>query len=268
MSRIEAKFRELAERNERALVCFLTAGDPDAATSETAILETASAGADIIEIGIPFSDPLADGPSIQAASQRALDAGMTIKKSFELVNRIRKETDLPLVLMTYFNPVQRYGIARFSEDAISAGADGVIITDLPPEEAREWKAAAKSVGLDTIFLLAPTSTDERIRRVADIDSGFIYCVSRTGVTGTQRSLSSEVNELVARIRAVTKKPIAVGFGVSGPAQVREISQFADGAVVGSALVDLVAAKSKDHDLKNEIQSFVSSLKEATRATAK
>ena len=265
MSRIEERFRELAGRGERALICFLTAGDPDLATSEEIVLELAAAGVDAVEIGIPFSDPLADGPSIQASSWRALEQGVTPRAALDLVRRVRARTELPLVLMTYFNPVQRLGIRWFAQEAASAGADGVIMTDLPPEEAGEWKSAAAEAGLDTIFLLAPTSTDERIARVAAIGSGFIYCVSRTGVTGARNELPPDVRDLVGRIRAATPGPVAVGFGVSSPEQVREISKWADGAVVGSALVDLIAAKRDSPDLLVEVRNFASLLKEATRA---
>ena len=267
MSRVEERFGELLSRGEKALICFLTAGDPDLDTSEALILELAAAGVDVIEIGVPFSDPLADGPSIQASSQRALEGGVTPQAVLDLVRRVRGQSEVPLVLMTYFNPVQRLGIERFAGDAASAGADGVIMTDLPPEEAGDWKAAADGAGLDTIFLLAPTSTDERIRRVAAMGTGFIYCVSRTGVTGARSELPPDVRELVSRIRAATAKPVAVGFGISSPAQVREISEWADGAVVGSALVDLVAARQDRPRLLAEVNAFARSLKEATRRRA-
>lgn len=263
MSRIGQRFRELAAKSEKALICFLTAGDPDLATTEALVLELAAGGADIVEIGIPFSDPLADGPSIQASSQRALEGGVTPGAVLDLVRRVRAKSELPLVLMTYYNPVQRFGLKRFADDSASAGADGVIMTDLPPEEAGEWKSAADRAGLDTIFLLAPTSTNQRIRRVAEMASGFIYCVSRTGVTGARSELPPDVKELVQRIREATDTPIAVGFGVSGPGQVREISKWADGAVVGSALVDLIASKRGRSELAIEVGRFARALKEAT-----
>lgn len=264
MSRVEERFQELKKRNEKALVCFLTAGDPDIETSEALVLEVVAAGADIIEIGIPFSDPLADGPSIQESTKRALGAGMNPHKALDLVRSIRNKTDVPIVLMTYFNPVQKIGMSVFAGEAAMAGADGVILTDLPPDEAGDWKFAAEQSGLDTVFLLAPTSTEERVKKVADIGSGFIYCVSRTGVTGARAELSADVNDLVAKVRKFTDKPVAVGFGVSGPDQVREICKSADGAVVGSALVDIIASKRGQDDLIPEVRSFVTSLKEATR----
>lgn len=263
MSRIEERFQELKTRGEKALICFLTGGDPDIDTSEALIIELAAAGVDVIEVGIPFSDPLADGPSIQAASQRALEAGTTPKAVLHLVSRVRAKSDVPIVLMTYFNPVQKIGMRKFATEAAAAGADGVIMTDLPPEEAGDWKSAAEEAGLDTIFLLAPTSTGERIERVAAMASGFVYCVSRTGVTGARTELPSDVKDLVARIGAVTTKPVAVGFGVSNPDQVREVSKFADGAVVGSVLVDLIAAKHNDGELLRAVREFASALKNAT-----
>ncbi|MBI2844248.1 MAG: tryptophan synthase subunit alpha [Armatimonadetes bacterium] len=263
MSRIGERFQELSRRGEKALVCFITAGDPDMDSSEAVVLALAEAGVDIVEIGVPFSDPLADGPSIQASSQRALDGGVTPPAVLDLVRRVREKSDLPLVLMTYFNPVQMMGVRRFADEAAAAGADGVIMTDLPPEEAGEWKAAADAAGLDTIFLLAPTSTDERIRRVAEMGSGFIYCVSRTGVTGARKELPADVKDLVNRIRNSTTKPIVVGFGVSGPEQVREISKWADGAVVGSALVDLIASADGSDSLAERVRAFASALKAAT-----
>lgn len=263
MSRIDERFKELANRGEKALICFITAGDPDLATTEKLIVELAKAGVDIIEVGIPFSDPLADGPSIQTATLRSLERGTTPKSVLDMVARARANTDVPIVLMTYFNPVQKLGVGRFADEAASAGADGVIMTDLPPEEAAEWKSAADKAGMSTVFLLAPTSTGERIERVAEMATGFIYCVSRTGVTGARSELSTEVEGLVKEIRRHTDKPVAVGFGVSNPGHVGEISRFADGAVVGSALVDLIHA-SRDDGLLGKVREFAASLKEATR----
>lgn len=264
MSKIEERLRGLADRGEKALVCFLTAGDPDPATSEALIVEASNAGADVIEIGMPFSDPLADGPSIQAASERALSAGMTPPKTFDLVKKVRGRTDVPLVLMTYFNPVQKFGLDRFAKEAAAAGANGVIMTDLPPEEATAWKAVADAEGLDTIFLIAPTSTDDRIRRVAEIASGFIYCVSRTGVTGAQQDIQCEVSDLISKVRAATDTPVVIGFGVSSPDMVRKVAGWADGAVVGSAIVDLIAKKQGDSDLLPAMRTFIADLKQATR----
>ncbi len=191
MNRIDKRFSELKRKSEKALVCFLTCGDPDLNTTCKLVEEIARSGADIVELGIPFSDPLADGPTIQASSFRALESGASVRKVFECVRSIRKKCDVPIVLMTYVNPVLKYGYKRFAEDAVNAGADGVIVTDLPPEEAGEWKKTAKDVNLATIFLLAPTSTKERIELGANMGSGFIYCVSRTGVTGAQSEVPLE-----------------------------------------------------------------------------
>lgn len=264
MSRIDERFASLRTSGEGALVCFVTAGDPDIETTRRIILELEQAGADIVEIGIPFSDPIADGPSIQAASMRALEKGTNIPAVLGLVRSIREESELPLILMTYYNPAMHYGVERFSEDIASAGADGVIMTDLTPEESARWKSAADGSGTNTIFLLAPTSTNERIKRVASIASGFIYCVSRTGVTGARMEMAVGVQELVGRIHAETDKPVAVGFGISKPEHVKEVCGYADGAVVGSVLVDLIADKSASPDLFTEVRRLVSALKAGTK----
>jgi tryptophan synthase alpha chain len=215
------------------------------------------AGADIVELGVPFSDPLADGPSIQASSFRALQAGATVPKVLDCVREIRRECDAPLVLMTYYNPIQKYGLARFATDAARAGADGVITTDLPPEESGEWKPAADAAGLATIQLVAPTSTKERIKQAANMASGFIYCVSRTGVTGARDDIPTELRELVRTIKSISDLPVVVGFGISRAEHVRKVNEFADGAVVGSALVNVVAARG---DLLKRAGEFVESLK--------
>ena len=265
MSRIGKRFQELKAGSEKALICFLTAGDPDIRTTRELVLELERAGADIVELGVPFSDPLADGPSIQAASHRALDKGTTVADVLTLVADIRRESEIPIVLMTYTNPAQRYGLARFAEDARGAGADGVIMTDMPPEEATEWKPLADGNGLDTIFLLAPTSPPARIDSVAKAAAGFVYCVSRTGVTGARKDLPEELQSMLAAVRSATDKPIAGGFGVSRPEQVRQVCLWADGAVVGSALVDLVARHSSDADLVSRAGQFVRELKTGTKA---
>jgi len=263
MSRIDICFAKLRAGGEGALVCFVTAGDPNPETSAQIILKMAESGADIIELGIPFSDPIADGPSIQLSSQRALDAGVNIPEVFKLVRTIRASSEVPLVLMTYFNPVLRYGLRRFAKEATEVGVDGVIITDLIPEEADEWHEIAEGSKLDTIFLLAPTSTDNRIRKVAKLASGFIYCVSRTGVTGERTELASGIRELVEAIRRNTNLPILVGFGISKPEHVREVCSYADGAVVGSALVNVITEHLLSPDLINHIGEIVTALKSGT-----
>ena len=264
MSRIDERFARLRASGEKALITFATAGDPNLETTHQLVLEMERAGADIVELGVPFSDPIADGPTIQASSMRALESGTNVPKVLELVRSIRKVSELPLVLMTYYNLAEHYGLARFANDAASAGVDGVILSDLIPEEAGGWKQPADEAGLSTIFLLAPTSTEERIRRVADLGTGFVYCVSRTGVTGAKDGMAQGVRELVGRIRESTDKPVAVGFGISRPEHVREVCEYADGAVVGSVLVNLIAEKAGTPELLGEIHKVVSELKAGTR----
>lgn len=263
MSRIDKCFARLKASGEKALVCFVTAGDPNLETTRQVVLEIEKAGADIVELGVPFSDPIADGPSIQASSMRALESGTTVPKVLDLVREIRKESELPLLLMTYYNLVEHYGLARFAHDAAEAGVDGMILSDLIPEEAKDWKSVADPSGINTIFLLAPTSTEPRIREVASLASGFIYCVSRTGVTGAQMEMAQGVRELVDRIRAGSNLPVAVGFGISKPEHVREVCGYADGAVVGSVLVNLIAEKAGSPSLLDEVRHLVSALKAGT-----
>ncbi len=260
MNRIDACFDNLRGRGEKALVCFLTAGDPDFDTTRELVKAVAGAGADIVELGVPFSDPLADGPSIQAASFRALRAGATVRRVLENVAQIRRECDVPIVLMTYYNPVQKYGVARFAMDAAHAGADGVIMTDLPPEESEEWKPAADAAGLATIQLIAPTSTKDRIRLAAKMASGFVYCVSRTGVTGARNEVPADLKDLVATIKKTTDLPVAVGFGISKPEHVKQVTAIADGAVVGSALVNIIADHAGSDGVPERAAEFVRRLK--------
>ncbi len=266
MSRLDERFGALRERGEKALICFVTAGDPDAARTVAVVKALAEAGVDAVEIGLPFSDPLADGPSIQASSQRALDNGMTIVKALAMVAEIRAACPtLPLILMTYFNPIRYYGLGRYAQDAKAQGADAHIVTDLTPEEAGEWKRASVAHGLDTVFLLAPTSTADRIEVVSKLTTGFVYCVSRTGVTGARQDIPAELTDVVGRIKAHTSAPVCVGFGVSTPDHVRHICAFADGVVVGSALVNLIHKHRDDSDLTGLVYDFASTLKAATRA---
>lgn len=257
MNRIDRTFSELKSQGRKALVCFVTAGDPNLDATKSLVPAIAEAGADIIELGVPFSDPMAEGPTIQASSLRAISAGTTIDRLFECIKEIRIECDTPLVLMTYSNPVISYGFDRFAQNAAVSGADGVIMTDMPPEEAGEWKEAADNAGLATIFLVAPTSTKDRIKRAANMASGFIYCVSRTGVTGARSDIPIELGDLVGRIKDVSDLPVVVGFGISKPEHVAGIFTFADGAVVGSALVDVIAKSSGSREMVSE---FVRSLR--------
>ena len=221
---------------EMGLVAYITAGDPSLAASERIVLAAAEAGADVIELGVPFSDPVADGPTIQRASERALRGGTTLTGVIELVRRLRLHTDVPLMLFSYFNPILQMDVERFADASAKAGADGVLATDLTPEEASEYRAAMQARGLDTIFLAAPTSTDERLAKIAEYSSGFLYLISRTGVTGARESLPEDLPSLARRARRFTKLPLAVGFGISQPAQVTVLGGIADAAVVGSALV--------------------------------
>jgi len=236
MSRISATFTQLRAAGRRAFIPFVVAGDPDLAATEAAARALVRAGADLLEIGVPFSDPIADGPVNQRAAHRALLRGVTLADVLDLAHRLRPEVTVPVVLLSYFNPILRYGLDRFCADAASSGVDGVVVPDLPPEEADGLIASARPAGVDTIFLLAPTSTDERIRVVAERSTGFVYCVSLTGVTGVRGRLSADLSGLIARIKRLTSTPVCVGFGVSTPEQAREVARLADGVIVGSALV--------------------------------
>jgi tryptophan synthase alpha chain len=239
VSRIEARFAELRRRGEKALIPYITAGDPDLVTTEALVMEMEAAGADIVELGVPFSDPLVDGVEIQRASQRGLASGTTLDGIFDTVRSLRQQSEIPILLMTSYNPVFRYGDEHALAAARDAGVDAFLITDLPPEEAADWKQLAAAHNIDTIFLLAPTSTPERIDCAARLGSGFIYCVSRTGVTGARSELPPGLQELIDRIRAGTDLPIAVGFGISTANHVRQVAQWAEGIVVGSAVVAIV-----------------------------
>ncbi len=263
-NRLDLTFARLKAAREGALVTFLTAGDPTLEGTPALIAALARSGADVVELGIPYSDPLADGPSIQASSQRALDRGVTPDTVLQTVRDARALTDVPLVLMTSYNLALRCGLERFARTFTEAGADGAILTDLPPEEAAPWKAAADAVGIATIFLVAPTSTPARIALIAGSAGGFVYCVSRTGVTGARAEMSSELAALIGRIRAATDKPVCVGFGVSTPAHVRQVLETADGAVIGSALVDFLHKTAGRPDAGEQLATLVGSWKAAAR----
>jgi len=266
MSRIADRFAELRERSEKALVTYVTAGDPDLETSADVLHALAEAGVDIVELGLPFSDPLADGPEIQAASQRALAAGANTDTVFEMVQRVRAEGfDLPLLIMTYYNLLVRPGVADFCQRAKAAGVDGLIIPDVPLEEADELQEACRAVGLDLVQFVAPTSPEERVRRVAEAAAGFIYCVSLTGVTGARESLSTQFEGVLRAVKACTDTPVVVGFGVSTPDQVRQVAELADGVVVGSAIVRLCGQGLPREELLAQVRSFAAELKSGTRA---
>ena len=240
-SRLSRRFEQVRASGRGALVTFITAGDPNPSASADLLQRLPAAGADIIEVGMPFSDPMADGPSIQAASQRALASGMTLARTLAMVSDFRaNDSDTPLVLMGYFNPIYRYGPTRFVEDALSAGVDGLIIVDLPPEEDQELCHPALTAGLHWIRLITPTTDDDRMNTVLKNTSGFVYYVSIAGITGTRAAATDSIESATKRIRGKTSLPIAVGFGIRTRAQVREIIQVADAAVVGSALIDRIA----------------------------
>jgi len=264
MSRIEAVFRKLKDKRA-AFIPFVVAGDPDLKTTEALVLKMAECGADIIEVGVPFSDPLADGPTIQAGSQRALKNGVNLKEIFRMAERL-EGISTPLVLMTYFNPVLQHGLKSFAEDCRRNGIDGVIIPDLPPEEAGPWIREAKPSKVDTIFLLAPTSSTERIRLTNRYSRGFLYYVSVTGVTGTRGKLPEELEAAIRQIKKYSRKPVAVGFGISTPEQVREVSHCADGVIVGSAIVKLIEENRENSDLVSRVGDSVSSLSGALAGT--
>src|SRR5712691_303063 len=235
--RISRRFADLRRTGEMGLVAYLTAGDPSLAATEMFVLALANAGADVIELGVPFSDPVADGPVIQRASERALRSGTTLAGVISLVKSLRAKTEVPLVLFSYFNPVLQMGLEKFGDAAKAAGADGVLLTDLTPEEAGDYRASISSRGLDTIFLAAPTSTDERLELIVKSTTGFLYVISRTGVPGAKDQLADELPTLARRVRRFTELPIAIGFGISLPGHVSLLGGLADAAVVGSALVE-------------------------------
>jgi tryptophan synthase alpha chain len=261
-TRIARRFAELRAQKQMGLVAFITAGDPDLAATESFVLAMAEAGADVIELGVPFSDPLADGPAIQRSSERALRAGTTLASVLDLVASIRRKSDVALVLFSYYNPVLQMGLERFAERASAAGADGVLITDMIPEEADDYRRIVASRGLDTIFLAAPTSTDERLVKIAAATSGFLYVISRTGVTGTKDTLPEDLPALVRRVRRVTSLPIAVGFGISLPGHVSVLGGLADAAVVGSALVQEIEKAASVEAARTAVAERVRVLKQA------
>ena len=236
MSRIGESLARRRAQGRTAFIPFLTAGDPSVEHTVEAAVALEAAGADVLELGVPFSDPLADGPVIQRSSERALARGVTLETVLDVVRRIRERSALPLLLFSYFNPLLQRGLERLATEAADAGVDGVLVTDLPPEEGEEWVRAARAAGLDTVFLAAPTSPPERLKRVAEASRGFVYAISRTGVTGERRAVSDEARPLVERLRALTQVPVALGFGLSSPEQVAEAAAVADAVVVGSALV--------------------------------
>ncbi|HUS09734.1 MAG TPA: tryptophan synthase subunit alpha [Pyrinomonadaceae bacterium] len=259
MRRIEAAFSKLKQEGKKGFIPFITAGDPDLNTTAKLLLELANCGATTIELGVPFSDPMADGPVIQRASERALRHGFGLQEIFEATSRARAVIDTPLVLFSYFNPLLQYGIDKLGRDARQAGIDGILVTDLTPEESKDFAAALKLNNLDMIFLVAPTSTDERLRMITEHASGFVFAVSRAGVTGARENVSREAELLVTRVRNCSSLPVAVGFGISTVEQVAETLRYADAAVVGSAIVAQIEKLSGETNLVERIGQYVRGL---------
>jgi tryptophan synthase alpha chain len=264
-TRISEMFDRCREHQRKAFVAYITAGDPDPGQTAELVLALERGGTDLIELGVPFSDPIADGPVIQRASDRALRAGTKLAGILEIVRDIRRRSQIPLLLFTYLNPLLRYGFQKLAGDAAEAGIDGVLLTDLSVEEAEEPVRKLRNAGLDTVFLAAPTSTEQRLRLVAEHSTGFVYLVSRTGVTGEQASLSDAATPLTRKMRSLTGLPLAVGFGISTPEQVAEVAAVADGVVVGSALVRQIEKHAADPDLAGHLEEFTRQLTAPLRA---
>ncbi|HOO89855.1 MAG TPA: tryptophan synthase subunit alpha [Syntrophales bacterium] len=262
MSRIEEKFRRLKEQGSKALVAYLTAGDPSLEATKEIILRLDRVGVDIVEIGVPFSDPTADGPIIQAASHRALERGETFEAILDMIEEIRAVSEIPIVLFGYYNPILSYGNESFAMRARAAGVDGILVVDLPPEESDELRRYTDRAGIDFISLIAPTTTDERIKKISRDAGGFLYYISVTGVTGTTKPRIADIKRDVKRIRAITTLPVAVGFGISTPEQARRIALHADGVVIGSAFVRLIEENSGEEVLMDIVSGYARSIKDA------
>ena len=262
--RIAAKFKELRARNEAALVPFIVAGDPDLDATRRLVLELEARGADIIELGVPFSDPMADGPANQRALARGLGAGASLAAILSMVSELRRETQIPLILFGYYNPIFHYGPERLCADAAKAGIDALLVVDLPPEEAGELAKPARANGLDIIYLFAPTTTLERSRKIARNASGFIYCVAVAGVTGARSQLPTDLKEHIDAHRAVTDLPLGVGFGISTPEQAAQVATFADAVVVGSAITLVVEKHGKSPEMASAVGDLVAAMKTAMR----
>lgn len=259
MNRIDKKFKELKEKKEKALITYIMAGDPDLKMTQRSVLAIEEGGADLIELGVPFTDPLADGPVIQKAASRGLNSRTDIEAIFKFVKRVRQKSDIPIILMSYYNPIFQYGEEKFARHACQSGVDGVIIPDLPAGESDSWQEAARKMNVRTIFLLAPTSSYSRIKKVAKASSGFIYYVALTGITGSKLTITDEIRKKVKEIQKVSSLPVAVGFGISTPAEARQISRGADGIIVGSAIVKKFENPSSS-SLLPSLKRFIRSLK--------
>jgi tryptophan synthase alpha chain len=264
ISKLDRTFAQLRQRGEKALIAYVMAGDPSLQETEQLVVELEQAGADIIELGVPFSDPIADGPVIQQAAERALRSGTSLRKILSMVTRLRVRTQIPLVLMAYYNSIHAFGPERFCREAAQAGVDGLIMPDMPPDEAGPLKGPAAAAGLPLIFLLAPTSTAERRTFVARQSQGFVYYVSLTGITGAKLPNLADVGKNVEKIRKVTRVPVAVGFGVATPEDAAKVAAIADGVIVGSAIVKLIAAHRQKPEMVKRVAEFVRSLKNAMR----
>jgi len=263
-TRISKRFGDLRASGELGIIAYITAGDPSFDATLKYVLALAEAGTDVIELGVPFSDPLADGPTIQRASERALKAGASLAGVLDLVRRIRQSSQVPLVLFSYYNPILQMGLEKFASAAASAGADGVLATDLTPEESEDYRRVLAAHHLDTIFLGAPTSTDERLAKIAACSNGFLYLISRTGVTGAKDALPDDLPALLRRARSVTQLPIAVGFGISLPGHVSVLGGLADAAVIGSALVSEIEKASSVEAAASALGERIRALKQAAR----
>lgn len=262
--RLESTFERLGGRREKALIAYLMAGDPGLGETEQLVLALEQAGADVIELGVPFSDPIADGPVIQQAAERALRNGTSLRQILSSVKKLRRRTEIPIVLMVYYNSIYAMGLERFCREAQASGIDGLIVPDMPPDEAGPLKGPARAAGLRLVFLLAPTSTASRRTYVAKESQGFLYYVSLTGITGAKIQNMTEVGRNVETIRKATRTPIAVGFGVSTPEDARQVAGMADGVIVGSAIVKQIAACGQKPEMVATVAGFVGSLKDAIR----
>jgi tryptophan synthase alpha chain len=259
MNRISEVFANLKSKGRSGFIPFITAGDPDLCVTEKLLCELARSGADIIEVGVPFSDPVADGPVIQRASERALGRGTTLKRVLDCIATVKQRIDVPIVLFSYYNPLLQFGPEQIALASQRAGVDAILVTDLIPEEAGAWTALLAAHNLDPIFLIAPTTSEDRLKLIAQHARGFLYAVSRTGVTGVREDVNESAESLVRRIRGATQLPVAVGFGISTAAQVRQVWQYADAAVVGSAIVHEIEKRTGDQDLVHKVGQFARSL---------
>ncbi|HEX8228316.1 MAG TPA: tryptophan synthase subunit alpha [Chloroflexia bacterium] len=264
MGRLATTFRRLKKANEAALVAYVTVGYPSLDLTRRLVPIIARQGADLIELGVPFSDPMADGATVQRASHAALEQGVSLSDCLSVAAEARRTNEVPLLFMSYYNPIFKYGLDEFVRDCATFGVDGLIIPDLPPEEAGELKSACHVAGIDLIFLVAPTSTDERLQKVAELASGFVYCVSLTGVTGARSEVGEGLEAMLERVRRHTDLPLVVGFGISKPEHVARVSQAADGAVVGSALINVIESHPDEDEVILSVSEYIRDMKEATR----